>query len=1083
MLYNNINGYQSKSESFHEAVDKIKPEIIVLCETKAAQKNTLKKDFIGYDLITKQIKKGKGGILCGVKKQLGALSVLEVTTGSNENLLSVKISFPKWSLRVVVAYGPQENDTIEKKEEFFSDLEIEVEACKVNGDKLIVVGDLNSKIEMRNGELKALSSNGKFLINIINARKLQVLNFSDKCAGKWTHVIRTSNTKSVIDYILVDEEVESDVTEVIIDEECFYTPFRRITEKGVVTAQYSDHNTIITKFKVEVSTQKEKTPNEEISQSWMLNEDGWKKFTELTEESTCEICPVSDSNDEYNKFEKYILSVMNSCFKRRKTNRKNRWEHQSKDERRIYKILRSYMKQGKIQRKVARVYVDIIKENNLKIASEKRLDKVNSTLSRLTMNDKLSHSGFWKLRRSINLKNEVGTSVVLKNGVELFGSSVIREAYKEEFKHRLRKRTIDCHLQEYEDLTYTLCNLYHEVGKSEGDLVFNESDLKSVIKSLKSNKAPGPDGLPAEVFIHAGKGLVKNTVDMFNNIKRNACIPVKWNKVNIKTLYKNKGSIKDLENHRGVFLTPTVCKLFERYLMKNSKQNIDRISKLQGGSRPNRSASDQLFLIRACIDHAKYTKRCIFIKLYDFTQCFDGMWLEDSIISLKDIGIPYEVLSLIKNLNTTSEIIVKTPVGNTPSFTVKNIVKQGTVLGPTLCSASTAECCDEHVTGGVSIGSTSIKSLAYVDDILDADEDADDASDSHNTVLEFTSKKRLELSWKKCALLVINSTKKTKIPKLPINGKPIKREVSAKYLGDFINEKGSNTDLIADRVKKGDGCCVNILAMVQDINFGSHTIETVLLLYNAIFIATVLYNAQSWSRITNNEMKKLKVCQMSLLKRVLKTPASSPNAVVQLELGVIPIEYEIFKKRLMFLQHILKLGDTDPVNKVYHEQRKYEHEQNWANEVEELRQKMNIDISNESIKSISKGRWKKIVDDSIKEAARRKLNSDCGNLKKVTRTYIELKAKEYLFKLPVEDARIVFAFRSGALDLKCNRKWKYKDTLCRACGNSEEDLNHIINVCDSRERLDCLDLESENLEVLKSIVQRIKTFTTIIERD
>ena len=140
--------------------------------------------------------------------------------------------------------------------------------------------------------------------------------------------------------------------------------------------------------------------------------------------------------------------------------------------------------------------------------------------------------------------------------------------------------------------------------------------------------------------------------------------------------------------------------------------------------------------------------------------------------------------------------------------------------------------------------------------------------------------------------------------------------------------------------------------MVQDINFGSHTIETVLLLYNAIFIATVLYNAQSWSRITNNEMKKLKVCQMSLLKRVLKTPASSPNAVVQLELGVIPIEYEIFKKRLMFLQHILKLGDTDPVNKVYHEQRKYEHEQNWANEVEELRQKMNIDIS---LKNLYKG--------------------------------------------------------------------------------------------------------------------------------
>ena len=334
----------------------------------------------------------------------------------------------------------------------------------------------------------------------------------------------------------------------------------------------------------------------------------------------------------------------------------------------------------------------------------------------------------------------------------------------------------------------------------------------------------------------------------------------------------------------------------------------------------------------------------------------------------------------MKAMNTTSDIIVKTPVGNTTNFTVKNIVKQGTVLGPLLCSASTAECCDEHVSGGMSIGSTSIRSLAYVDDILDIDEDPDDASDAHNTVLEFTSKKRLELSWKKCALLAINSTKKTKIPNLLIDGKPVKRESSAKYLGDIINEKGSNSDLIEDRVKKGNGCSINIFAMVQDITFGCHTIETVLLLYDTLFLSSVLYNAQSWSCLTNSEMKKLKVCQMTVLKRVLKAPTSTPNAVVLLELGILPIEFEVFRKRIMFLLHILKLDSDDPVNKVYQEQLKYQHETNWANEVEKLKEKMNIDTTNEEIKSMSKGRWKKIVDEATKEAARSKLNRDCENL-------------------------------------------------------------------------------------------------------
>ena len=56
----------------------------------------------------------------------------------------------------------------------------------------------------------------------------------------------------------------------------------------------------------------------------------------------------------------------------------------SKEEKNIYSTLRSFMKQGKAQRKVGREYINMIKENNLKRASEKRLDKVNKTVASLT---------------------------------------------------------------------------------------------------------------------------------------------------------------------------------------------------------------------------------------------------------------------------------------------------------------------------------------------------------------------------------------------------------------------------------------------------------------------------------------------------------------------------------------------------------------------------------------------------------------------------------------------------------------------------------------------------------------------------
>ena len=161
------------------------------------------------------------------------------------------------------------------------------------------------------------------------------------------------------------------------------------------------------------------------------------------------------------------------------------------------------------------------------------------------------------------------------------------------------------------------------------------------------------------------------------------------------------------------------------------------------------------------------------------------------------------------------------------------------------------------------------------------------------------------------------------MPVLYVDEKAIKIETSAKYLGDIINSKGTHTDMVEDRVKRGDSSAANMFSIVQNITFGCHTIETLLLLYNSLFLATVLYNSQSWSVLSNTETRELKTCQMRLLKRIVKAPKTAPNAIVLLELGVLPLEFEIYSKKLMFLQHILKLEKSDPVRKVYEEQMKY----------------------------------------------------------------------------------------------------------------------------------------------------------------
>ena len=65
---------------------------------------------------------------------------------------------------------------------------------------------------------------------------------------------------------------------------------------------------------------------------------------------------------------------------------------------------------------------------------------------------------------------------------------------------------------------------------------------------------------------------------------------------------------------------------------------------------------------------------------------------------------------MMYKMNKRACVTINTPNGSTNKFQVERIVKQGTVLGPALCSSSTAEFADENV-GGVAVGTLRIGAL------------------------------------------------------------------------------------------------------------------------------------------------------------------------------------------------------------------------------------------------------------------------------------------------------------------------------------------------------------------------------------
>ena len=266
--------------------------------------------------------------------------------------------------------------------------------------------------------------------------------------------------------------------------------------------------------------------------------------------------------------------------------------------------------------------------------------------------------------------------------------------------------------------------------------VFTMEELKKAIAKLKKRKSPGRDGLPAEIFLNAGDGLLKALLKVFNAIKKSKKIPRQWDQMLITTIYKNKGSKKELVNYRGIFLTLIIKKIFENLLKGRMGEELAKVNLHQAGSRSNRSPPDNLFLLYACIDHQRYKGKPLFMTAYDFEQAFDGLWIQDCIVSMWRLGVPTDILQLVYNLNKHAEISINSPYGPTKDIVVNDIVEQGTVLGSNLCSTSTAEYCETNK--GIAVGDAIVSSLMFVDDTFDVSTTTEDVEESHiNAVINW----------------------------------------------------------------------------------------------------------------------------------------------------------------------------------------------------------------------------------------------------------------------------------------------------------------------------------------------------------
>ena len=206
-------------------------------------------------------------------------------------------------------------------------------------------------------------------------------------------------------------------------------------------------------------------------------------------------------------------------------------------------------------------------------------------------------------------------------------------------------------------------------------------------KGLQDGKAPGRDGIPAEVWKYGGANLYNRLYRWIIKIWEEGHVPQAWKDTNIVTICK-KGDRTEGGHYRSISLLSAAGKIFARILLNrlSSHINPDVVPETQCGFHSNRSTVDMIFCLRQLQEKCIEQDRPLYIVFVDFTKAFDtvgrtGLWQ-----LLRKCGCPENFTIMIESLLTGMIVNVSNGGEVSDTFAITNGVKQGCVLAPTFFS-------------------------------------------------------------------------------------------------------------------------------------------------------------------------------------------------------------------------------------------------------------------------------------------------------------------------------------------------------------------------------------------------------------
>ncbi|CAH2242802.1 jg25121 [Pararge aegeria aegeria] len=123
-------------------------------------------------------------------------------------------------------------------------------------------------------------------------------------------------------------------------------------------------------------------------------------------------------------------------------------------------------------------------------------------------------------------------------------------------------------------------------------------EISVALKQLKNGKAPGDDGITAELLKAGGKPILKVLQRLFDSVIHQGTTPEAWHR-SVVVLFFKKGDNTLLKNYRPISLLSHVYKLFSRVITNRLARRFDDFQPPeQAGFRKGFSTIDHIHTLR-----------------------------------------------------------------------------------------------------------------------------------------------------------------------------------------------------------------------------------------------------------------------------------------------------------------------------------------------------------------------------------------------------------------------------------------------------------------------------------------------------